>query len=453
MDDSGGKNSNRDPGNGGLFLTDRKAFIASLASTAALAACAGGAPLPGSSGVGSAARSFRPHGGATTQLLDLALANQTGTYANTDVHFFLYGQGIPPDDKWYHLTDPATGAIKQCVSTDLKYTADYNFKLSDVSKLKCPPMRAARLYFSFSKKLLLQVNDAGIPSPPIGFDSTAQNVNYETVFDFVEWTLWYPSNAGWNGNLTLVQSVNIPIEFRIAGTDLNNNKLNYLRGWQPGGFSKFLAGMEKNADFAGLVLPKLNRVLAPDVGCEPHAGVDGPVFSSTYYDSYIDDVWTKYEKDTMSIVSNQGATWTGSTKSGKLVFTPGGSQKDLEPIELRKPTTKETFACSDICVSGCGRSNPPQVDVNNQIRGAFLAAMNRSTLLTDTAIGVDPQSSYCKDSSAFYQGKQTNFYAKYIHENTLEHLAYAFGIDDYCLQSSFVTVQNPTTFEITLTKQ
>ncbi|HTX58885.1 MAG TPA: beta-1,3-glucanase family protein [Verrucomicrobiae bacterium] len=432
-------------------MTDRKAFIASLASTAALAACAGNPSMPGAS-TSLPARGLGKRRSAA-ELLALSLSNKSGAYQDKDVYFLLYGQGIPPDNDWYHLTDPATGAIERCASTGLKYTADYSFQLSDVSKLMLPPMRAARLYFSFAKKLLLQVNDAGIPSPPIGFDSTAQNVNYETVFDFVEWTLWYPSDAGWNGNLTLVQSVNIPIDFHIAGESLTGTKLDYTRGWLEGGYTKFLNSMKSQPDFADLVLPGLNRVLAPDVGLEPFAGKNGPVFKADYYDGYIDDVWTKYSTDKMVVVTNQGATWNGSIQSDKLVFSPVTGQTNLEPISLRKPTTKEVFACSDICVSGCKSSTPQQEDVNNQIRGAFLSAMNRSTLLTDTTIGVDPVSAYCKDTSAFYQGKQTNFYAKYIHENTQEHLAYAFGIDDYCLQSSFVTVQKPNVFEIVLVKQ
>jgi hypothetical protein len=434
-------------------VTDRKAFIASLASAAALAACSNNAALPGSSALGPA---LSPLGKRrnSAQRLAVSLKNETGVHQDRDVYFLLYGQGLPPDNDWYHLTDPQTGAIEKCVSTDLKYTADYTFKLSEVSTLMLPPMRAARLYFSFEKKLLLQVNNDGIPSPPIGFDSTAQNVNYNTIFDFVEWTLFYPSDQGWNGNLTLVDSVNIPIDYHIVGQSLTGEKLDYKRGFVPGGYSKFLASMKAQPDFAGLVLPGLNRVLAPNIGLEPFAGVNGPVFKADYYDSYIDDVWTKYSTEKITIVTNQGATWHGAVKNGQLVFSPVSGQTDLEPIALKKPTTKEIFACADICVSGCKSStNPLQENLNNQIRGAFLSAMNRSTLLTDTTIGVNPASAYCKDPSKFYQGPKTNFYAKYIHENSEQNLAYTFGIDDYCDQSSYVAVAKPTSFEITLAKQ
>jgi len=431
------------------MTSDRRAFLASLAWAAALAACSGGgSSVPGSSRSQYGRRAPR----TKANLLAAQIANKTGKYADKDVYFFLYGQGLPPDNDWYHLTDP-DGTIVKCASTDLKYSADYSFSLADVSTIHLPPMRAARLSFSFEKKLLLQVNDAGIPTPPIGFDSTAQNVNYDTVFDFVEWTLSFPSDAGWNGNLTMVDAVNIPIDYHIAGESLTGTKLDYTRGFQAGGFSKFIAAMQANSDFAGLVLPGTGRVLAPNTGMEPFAGKNGPVFSKTYYDAYVDDVWTKYESSTLSIVTNQGATWTGRVADGKLTFTPQSGGSGLEPVALSKPTTLQVFACADICSSGCDSSNPLQRDVNNQIRGAVLAAFNRSTLLTNTTIGVNPQSAYCKDSSAFYRDKTTNYYSKYIHENTQGHLAYTFGIDDYCDQSSFVTVQKPDLFQVTLVPQ
>jgi hypothetical protein len=77
----------------------------------------------------------------------------------------------------------------------------------------------------------------------------------------------------------------------------------------------------------------------------------------------------------------------------------------------------------------------------------------RSTLLTNSAFGIRPDSQYCRDPAQFYQGDTTSFYAKYIHENNVENKAYAFGIDDNCHQSSYVQVSVPKQLTVTLVAQ
>jgi len=359
-----------------------------------------------------------------------------------------------PDDKWYHVVD-ATGKLALCTSTGGKYSADYNFNLGTTTTMNIPTLRAARLYISFDKKLLLQVNDQGIPTPPSGYDSSPTNVNYGTTWDFVEWTYnpAAPKSSGWNGNLTLVDSVNIPIDFRIIGTDEVGTKIDATRGFLPGGYSKFIKSLKATPPFAKLVLPGTGRVLAPNIGILDTASPTGPVFNKNYYDTYINQVWNKYKTEVLVAQTNLQGKWTGKVANGKMTFTQQNGQPKLQPIVFRKPTTREVFACGDICASGCGTAGSPQEDVNNQIRAALLAAFNRSTLLSNTVIGIKGTSGYCQKPGQFYQTAKTNFYAKYIHENARKGLAYTFGIDDVCDQSSFVAVRIPKRLEITLIPQ
>jgi hypothetical protein len=398
---------------------------------------------------------FQPR--AETETIPLTIVNSTKKVPNKQVYFLLYGQGIAPDNKWYHLAN-AKGKMALCSPTNEKYTADYNFNLAKLSTVQMPTMRAARLIISFNKKVLLLVNAEGVPSPPKANNSDVSNVNYDTVWDFVEWTYnpAYPKDSGWNGNITNVDATNIPMQFNIVGADQTGKELDLASGMKPGDYSKLRADLRSNPDFAKLVLAGTQRVLSPADGIFQHATKSGPAFSSTYLDDYINKVWKKYETDTLTTETNLFGHWAGQVKNDQLVFTQQDGSPKLEPVAFRKPTTLEAFANDDICASGCRSKNKAeweQEDVNNQIRAIFLAAIMRATLLTDTTLGIKYESKYCKESQLFYQGNTMNFYAKYLHANTLEGRAYAYGFDDTCDQSSYRAVRVPKKLTVTLVKE
>lgn len=425
--------------------SDRRAFLASLASSAALAACSGGKMLPQFTGEGGEP-SFvvGPHGN-TVETIPLTIVNKTGAIADKDVFFFLYGQGVAPDDNWYHVVDPS-GKFVQCNSTNDKYAADYNFSLANVKQLKIPTMRSARLYFSFNKKVLIKVNDVRIPTPPSGIEPAPQNPNYPIRWDFIEWTYnpAFPKNSGWNGNITNVDAMNIPMQFAIGGQNDNYEPVLWRRGCLGHGFSKILAGLRANGKWRNLILPGSNRILAPD------RGIEKGIFPANYYDAYVNAVWKKYSSSAITVQANVFGTWQGKVQRGNMVFTQVQGSPKLAPVVLRKPTSLELIANSNICISGCGAGGNQQEDINNQIRAAFLAALNRSTLLTDPTLGIAYNSAYCKNTKAFYQDPTTNLYAKLIHQNAVAGRAYAFGFDDSCGQSSFEAVRIPKNLTVTL---
>ncbi|HEV3091805.1 MAG TPA: beta-1,3-glucanase family protein [Candidatus Cybelea sp.] len=388
------------------------------------------------------------------ETIPLTIVNSTGNYANKNVYFLLYGQGVAPDKKWYHVVN-AAGKMKLCTSTNGKYSADYSFNLAKVSTIQIPTMRAARLYISFNKKLLLIVNEKGVPSPPKANNSHASNVNYNTIWDFVEWTYnpAFPKGSGWNGNITNVDATNIAMQFNVVGSDETGKRLDLTSGMKPGDYSMFRASLQGNPDFKNLILPKTQRVLSPADGIASEASPGGPVFSPTYLDDYLNKVWTKYETDSLTMETNLFGQWAGQVKGGELVFTQQNGSPKLDPVVFSKPTTLQAFANDNICVSGCKKKGEwQQEDVNNQLRSAFLAAIMRSTLLTDTTIGIKYESKYCKESENFYQATTTNVYAKYLHANALEGRAYGFGFDDTCDQSSFRVVRIPKKLTVKLVR-
>ena len=390
-----------------------------------------------------------------TEKIPLTIVNETGNYANKNVYFLLYGQGVAPDNKWYHVVD-AAGKMKLCTPTGNKYSADYNFNLSKVSTIQIPTMRAARLYISFNKKVLLLVNDEGIPSPVKANNSHASNVNYNTIWDFVEWTYnpAYPKGSGWNGNITNVDATNIAMQFNIVGSDETGKPLNLTSGMIPGQYSAFRASLQGNPDFKNLILPNTQRVLSPADGIFEHASPSGPVFSSTYLDAYINQVWTKYATDSLTVETNLFGDWAGQVQNGLMVFTQQNGSPVLNPVAFSKPTTLQAFANDDICVSGCkskAADEWQQEDVNNQYprgiscRHHALDAPHRQDARSQVRLEI------LQRESELLPGSDNEFrYAKYLHANTVQERAYGYGFDDTCDQSSFRVVRIPKKLTVTL---
>ena len=61
-----------------------------------------------------------------------------------------------------------------------------------------------------------------------------------------------------------------------------------------------------------------------------------------------------------------------------------------------------------------------------------------------------PNSTWCQAKQKFYQDPTTNHYAKAVHANVIDELAYAFQSDDHCDASCFVSLINPSTLTIAL---
>src|SRR3984957_17448251 len=316
------------------------------------------------------------------ETIPLTIVNATGKYADANVFFYVAGQGIPPGDKWYHGAD-ASGKLELNKPTGGHFTANYNFNLAKVSKIEIPTMRGARLYVSFNKPILLDVPDNGIPLAPSGNDSSERNVNYNTMWDFMEWTYQpsHPMGAGLGVNTSSVDGANIPMEFRVVGANPASQPIDETRGFKPGGFSKFLASLEAQKDFSRLILPNTQRVLSPYNGMADGAPRGGPVFSKTYLDGYINAVWKKYTTEKLTTTTNIQGDWEGQVVNGRMVFTQVNGSPKLDPIVFEKPTTDEAFRNVLTCVSGCSSSQWQQGDAVAQFKAALPAAILRSHLL------------------------------------------------------------------------
>ena len=118
---------------------------------------------------------------------------------------------------------------------------------------------------------------------------------------------------------------------------------------------------------------------------------------------------------------------------GPVLFDPATT------FSFPKPTSQQAYEGAILPVP-----IPGDVLVEQQARaiGALLqGAFMRTTLAKDGDLDA------CKKKQ-FYKNKPVNEYAKAIHKPAIKKLAYAFGFDDTCSQSSYIGVHNPTSMLI-----
>ena len=89
----------------------------------------------------------------------------------------------------------------------------------------------------------------------------------------------------------------------------------------------------------------------------------------------------------------------------------------------------------------------------SEIQGALAPAINRTVLLTQSHLGVITGTNACQldaEEQLHAVERHHDWYAKVVHDNAIDGLAYALGNDDNCGGSSFTVSRKPTKATITL---
>ncbi|MDJ0718119.1 MAG: beta-1,3-glucanase family protein, partial [Prochloraceae cyanobacterium] len=176
------------------------------------------------------------------------------------------------------------------------------------------------------------------------------------------------------------------------------------------------------------------RILAPQ---------KDSTFDPAYFDPYIVQAWQQYQSQSLTLqpLPYNGATYisTGSVDANNVfnfVTTPGNTKHTIG-----KPTSTDVFGCAGVFnPTGSGLERIIDGDIKNQVS----SALNRTILLNSDS------STWC-DASKYYLNSITNYYAKILHELSINGKSYAFPYDDKCEQSSTIVDTSPTEIVLTLT--
>ena len=368
---------------------------------------------------------------ATSSTLNIDIVNNTGS--NT-VYAYVTGLALDNGNAWFLLQadghTPYYPSSPSSTGSPLQANCSIPLGASGSTKqITIPHLAGGRIWFSIGTPLTFLLN----PGPALVEPSVTNpsDPNIATVWDFCEFT--FNSSVLW-ANISFVDFACIPIALQSTGAAGTQTAL----GLPANGLDTLCSGLiaQSAADGQGwnqLIVTsggKNLRALSPTNGI-----VKNPSLLSGYFNSYLDQVWSKYSSQTLSIDTQ--ASWgtvTGQVSGGVLNFPGVGS--------FARPSSADIFSCNS------GPFNVSGAEIGAVV-ARLSAAMNRTTLLIDSN---QPDG---ENPANYYKFAQTNHYARLLHSISLDGRGYSFPYDDVAPaggtdQSGAVVDSNPTLLTVTL---
>ena len=345
----------------------------------------------------------------TPARLTVDLANNT---TSDTVYAYVLGLDLSQGNQWaflqsdgstlYHPPSPAAPGAALGADCAIALPA----RGAAARAISLPYLASGRIYFSVGSKLTFLVN----PGPGIAMPSVSNptDPNIATHYGFCEFT--YDTTQLY-ANISYVDFASTPISFNLQTSGQGTQ---VVQGLGAGGLETVATALRNQAaadggDWAKLIVTDSSgaalRVLSPNTAISSN-----PALFSGYLDSYIDQVWTKYQST--DLVVDTQASWgtvTGRVSNGVLSFPGTGS--------FAKPSTAAVFNCSSAPFTTGN-------DEMGNLSARLAAAFNRTTILgnANQPDGENP--------SLFYAQPRTNHYARVLHQTSTDHLGYAFPYDD-----------------------
>jgi hypothetical protein len=369
---------------------------------------------------------------ATAPTLSVALVNNTSS--NT-VYAFVTGQAINDNNalvllesdgqSLYYPASPSAPGTPLAVDCAIPLGGP-----GSTTTITIPQIAGGRVWFSIDNPITFLLNPGpGLVEPSV---SNPSDPNIDLRWDFCEFT--YNSSQLY-ANITYVDFVSLPIA--ISLTDTSGNAQN-VAGIPADGLDTVCSGLiAQNAlDGAGW-----NQLIVTSGGSNlralsPNNGIvmNSSLFSG-YFQPYVDQVWSTYANQSLTIDTQ--ASWgsvTGTVSGGVLDF-PG-------LVGYAQPAAADIFSCS----TGPFSNTAGEIGA---VSARICAAFNRSTLLIDSD---QPDG---ENPADYYQNSITNHYARIVHAANSDGLGYAFPYDDVVPaggadESGAVSSGSPALWTITL---
>ena len=344
--------------------------------------------------------------------LPLRFTNNTGAYENTSINFYIVGTDLATGNQVHVTPEGAMQPVSQSDNGPDGY-ADYSIPFAgggDTTGV-IPSDMSGRIYFSLGDKIKFKVNEGNALAYPAGW--VEADPSYGVVHDCVEFT--YKEGRIYC-NTTMVDMFSVPMSIALQGEESpTTGKL------VDGGRANIFSALRDHPDFGSLVVDD-TRVIAPGHGIELGR------FSETYFDGYVNDVWSAYQSKSLTVNANN-RVFTGQVNGDQFVFDGG-----VKPFG--KPSTTDVLFCA-------GALAAPNDGVTGPVAAVLGAALNRTTLL-------DIANQPTTDPAAFYKAPTTHVYSKVMHDNSADGKAYGFPFDDVAGFASYIE-DNATEMAVTLT--
>jgi hypothetical protein len=415
--------------------------------------------------------------------INLHLVNDTkGAYSSGQIYVTITGQKVKGGPYYWLQLSPGTHgaevgtliAMKPADNTvpagdslnknGINYTKQYSYPLSDVASgidvEKNDPIIGGRIWISMGAPLYFSaLPDGGFITPSL---SNPSDPSFATTWDSIELTL--DNSATLFANTTQVDKFAIPLTFQIKSTDgslTSKVGITEPRDSLKNDFASLPAAFQ--ACLAGWPSRILNpsQVLAwyrSNPASFPAACASDAQMLSTYFDPYIKEVWTYYQKGSHDLMlKNDFGTFVGNTVGNQFQFTktsrsPKKARQRAGTLESHVYLVNSPFAppsylppegASEMVFANDGVFTDARYETGDnqgavlKIENNLVAALNRHVL---AVAGVDPNTHNPRD---FYQTAPFNNFAAFVHAHSIDGKAYGFAYDDNAGQSTTISSRTP----------
>ncbi|WP_341679256.1 beta-1,3-glucanase family protein [Niveibacterium sp. SC-1] len=300
--------------------------------------------------------------------------------------------------------------------------ANYFFTLAQAKLLKLPKMDSGRIFVSMGSpmyiKILSDINgNVGFAGPN---PQNPQDPNIDVYYDWYEFSY---NNVGIWINTTQVDQFGIPLLLDVWGSNASFYMQTGIKETRAAIYQKYQS--ELPAVF-NTVPPSQYRIMAP---AKSSFGVNQ--VNGHYFDNYVNDVWSYYSTNTLTVDMWGGARrFVGRTQGQQFVFTEvdkgNGAYVGGTYYIQGKPTTQDILEGAGYLAMGNS--------VESALGAQLCAAFNRH-IMTDVTKWSTP--------SAWYLAAPANYYAKFWHDHSVGGIAYGFAYDDVSDQSSTIMATQP----------
>ncbi|TQS31895.1 hypothetical protein Golomagni_07810, partial [Golovinomyces magnicellulatus] len=283
-------------------------------------------------------------------------------------------------------------------------------------KIELPiPMHSGRIYFAEGELTFAMVKTDtgdGLVQPSV---TDLQDPSSGTNWGFVELTT-NPDGSIY-ANISYVDFVGMILSMSLSTTDGTATQV--TKGLDPQAVTQVCDGLNQQGSSDGRPWSKMCiadangnplRVLSPN----DYTVIDSTSFED-YWNDYVNQVWTKYSSEPLTINTQTGAGNIDCTVSGDELTCPGDNRGYAKPI------AKDIWGCDSGPFGKIGQEN----DIHLAVIPRLCAAFVRTTLLMD---GGNVQPSL--PGTSYYTNQPTNHYSRLIHEHEIDGKGYAFAYDD-----------------------
>lgn len=316
---------------------------------------------------------------------------------------------LKPDGTWYTLT--GRHAIPVAITADVAIpVGGQGSRLS----IALPGfVSSARVWFAAGELQFFMVNDGlGNPSLVEPSSTNPKDPNAGIQWGFVELT---NTASGLYANISYVDFVGLPLGMSMVAGD---GSVQSAKGVQANAVTNVCNDLIAQAERDGQPWDQLCqvdsagnplRVVAPPdyIALNSNAWAD-------YYGSYIDQVWSTYSTQTLTINTQGSGGSVACRVSDNTLNCPGARG-------FTKPAVADIWGCN----SGPFAAQPGDTAIYVAILPRLCAAFVRSTLLLP---GGNVQPSL--PASSYYTTGPTDWYSAVVHKYEIDGKGYAFSYDD-----------------------